>query len=577
VPERREDDPVRAPAARSADLPSVAVRSASPRAAAALAAGLWLALALFGARVHWVEEAGTAERDGYVAKAEELLAGSLPRDPFRPLLYPLATAGLAWLGLPPFAAARLLANLAAAGLVLVAWGLGRRLGGPRLAGWAAAATAVNPNLWILGQHTTTDMPFAALAGACLLAALAYLERPGLLPASAAGLAWGAAAFTRGNAVFLLPALLAGWGLAVWRPADSGPAPTRGSTAGERAPRRWRLGHLVAAAGAAVVVLTPHWLLRAAAFGSPLYDENWKNLAFKLYGFPDWSYLDRVPFDGVWAVLTADPARVLQGFAAQLGRFAAAGLAQLVGTPLHALVAVAGAVVAVRFRPRLAGWLLAAAGLFLAATAFAFFTWGRLLLVLLPVANVCAFAPFAEPGDGLRTRLAGRWGRALPALARRLPRLAFLAALGLVALLAVKTFAFRLPAFAGRHPYTEVAVLQDLDRRLPPGAALAGTSPFLGRYLEHPYLGVPDAFGEELARPELYFARLRPWLRGAGVRYLVAGELDLRDRPPSLLGAAPPVPWLARVEREGSVVVWEVRPGPTAGLTPGPAAPSAPRR
>jgi hypothetical protein len=35
---------------------------------------VWVSL-VFGARVHWVEEVGSAERDGYVAQAERLLAG----------------------------------------------------------------------------------------------------------------------------------------------------------------------------------------------------------------------------------------------------------------------------------------------------------------------------------------------------------------------------------------------------------------------------------------------------------------------------------------------------------------------
>ena len=85
----------------------------SDRLAAAAALALLLALALFGGRYHWVEEAGTAERDGYVAQAELLRGGSLPRDPYRPLLYPLLTAALAATGGSggAFTAARLLSNL----------------------------------------------------------------------------------------------------------------------------------------------------------------------------------------------------------------------------------------------------------------------------------------------------------------------------------------------------------------------------------------------------------------------------------------------------------------------------------
>ncbi len=212
------------------------------RLALAAALVLFAALALFGQRVHWVEEAGTAERDGYVAQAELILAGTLPRDPFRPLFYPILTAGLALLVGDPFAAARLISNLAAAALAWECWAFGRRLGGSSFgtkAGvWAMALAAVNPNLWILGQHASTDMLFAALAAGSLLAGLAYLQAPRPGPALAAGVLLGLAAFTRSNALFLIPSLLVAWWLA---------------------PReKRRLGHLVGAAILACLVLLPHW-------------------------------------------------------------------------------------------------------------------------------------------------------------------------------------------------------------------------------------------------------------------------------------------------------------------------------
>ncbi|HEX5760151.1 MAG TPA: glycosyltransferase family 39 protein [Thermoanaerobaculia bacterium] len=522
------------------------------RIVAAAALALFAALAAFGARYHWVEEPGTAERDGYVAQAEELLAGRLPRDPYRPLLYPLATAALAAAGVAPFAAARLLANLAAAALPLLAFGFGRRLlgakafapgsnqwpgvpsvarparwtPGPPGAGlWAFALTAVNPNLWRIGQHVTTDMPFAALAAAALLAGLAYLERPAARTAAAAGLAWGLAAFTRGNALFLLPPLAAAWLLA---------------PRGER-----RFAHLAAGAAAALPPLLAHWGLRAAAFGDPFHDENWKNLAWKLYGYPDWSYLERVPFSGLLDVVRHDPAAVLRGGLAEIARFATGGLPQLFGTWVHVALVVFGAAVALRLRPRAAGWLLGSAALFLAATAFSFFTWGRLLLMLLPIGNALAFAPWKPPSRG-------------KPLSYLIP-----VAAALVALLAVKTFAFRLPDFVANHPYVEVATLRRLDAALPPGVALAGTSPFLGRYLRRPYWALPDAFGPEVTRPALYLEKLREPLAARAAGYLVVGERDLRDRPRALLGPAPPAPWLAPAGRGGApgraVVVWRFRP------------------
>ena len=463
-----------------------------------------------------------------MAQAELILHGQLPHDPYRPLLYPLLTAGLSLLVRDPFLAARLLSNLAAATLAWLAWATGRRLAGPVAGAWAMALLAVNPNLWILGQHVTTDMLFAALGAAALLAGLVYLESSGRRPALAAGLtaglAFGLAAFTRSNALFLLPALLLAWWLA---PAAENPE------------HRRRLGHLAAAAGVAVLVLLPHWALRQAAFGSPFHDENWKNLAWKLHGYPDWSYLDRVPYRGAWEVVKEDPAAVVRGGVAELVRFGEGGLAQLLGTWVHVLLFVAGAAWALRHRTRPAGWLLFAGASFLLAAAFSFFTWGRLLLLLLPASYALAFSPW----DGRF-----RW----------VSRFATVVAAALVLLLAVKTFGFRLPAFVARHPYREVAILERLERGLPPGTRLAGTSPFLGRYLHHDYVAIPDAFGREVKEPGLYYAKLASVIGGAGVAYLVVGEEDLRDRPASLLGDRPPVGWLVPVRREQRVAVWRVR-------------------
>jgi len=494
------------------------------RLAALAAVLLFIALALFGSRVHWVEEAGTAERDGYVAQAEQILHGTLPRDPFRPLLYPILTAGLALVTGNAFAAARLLSNLAAAALAWQCWAFGRRLGGPACGAWpfwGMALAAVNPNLWILGQHLSTDMLFAALAAGALLAGLYYLEEPRLATALLGGALLGLAAFTRSNAVFLVPPLLAAWWLA---PGE----------------RRRRVAQLAAAAGLAILVLVPHWALRQAAFGDPFHDENWKNLAWKLHGYPDWSYLDRVPFSGGLAVVRDDPAGVVRGGFAELGRFFfGGGASQLFGTWAHVLLLALGAGIAVwtRQRRRPALWLLGSCGFFLVAIAFVFFTWGRLLLLLIPPVYALGFAVFERLG---KRRALNVWAAAL------------------VLVLAVKTFGFRLPDFVSRHPYREVAALRRLDPSLPPGAAFAGTSPFLGRYLGHPYLDLPDAFGPEIADPRLWFARVEPLVRRAHVIYVVAGATDLRDRPASLLKTGDPVPWLHRVEEKDGVAVWQVR-------------------
>ena len=564
---------------------------------AALAATLlFLGLALFGARYHWVEEAGTAERDGYVAQAERLLAGELPKDPFRPPLYPLLVAGLARATGDPFAAARLISNLAAALLAWIAWRTGRELGGTKptadlVGAWAFAVTAVNPNLWILGQHATTDMAFGALAAGALLAGLIYRNRPGARPAWAAGALLGAAALTRGNAIFLVPGLLLAFLLA-------------GKPFGPR------VRHLLYAGLAALPGYAALWAWRFAAFGDPFHDENWKNVAWKLFGYPDWSYLDRVPFHGLGEIARADPLGILQGGVSEIWRFAESGLAQLTGTPVHAALFVAGALWLLGRKDRGAAWLLGAGFLFLAAVAFSFFAWGRLLLCLLPALGAIPCAALfsmavgasppscpsptrgeGTPAGGLPIRTTKtyrrRWFSSPPlvgedrggggpsasgaqasrAEASSAPSAAMSnsrgkLALGVAALLVLtlggKTAFRRLPAFVERHPYLEVATLRRIEGRLPPGTRLGGTSPFLGRYLLHPYIAIPDAFGPELGEPRLYLDRLERFVRTERISYLALGELDLRDRPRALLGPAPPAPWLVPVERKPGIAVWRVR-------------------
>jgi hypothetical protein len=547
---------------------------------------LIVALGILGAWVHWVEEVGTAERDGYVAQAERILEGELPRDPYRPPLYSLATAALSRATeLSPFDAARLLSNLSAGALALLAFWLAVRLVGPKAdertrwrAGFGALAlTAVNPNLWILGQHVATDMFFGALATGVLLAGLAYVQRPRPGTAVLAGALLACAAFTRGNAVFLLPALALAWWLAPklgnTANAESSAKSSRPELADRARRLRWR--DLALAGLAYAAFLSPLWWIRWRVFGDAFYSENFKNLAWKLYGYPDWSYLDRVPFDSLGQILLADPLRVATAMLGELQRFATGGLSQLLGTGLHALVLGAGAALAVGWRRRTAGWLVVGLSVALAATALAFFTWGRLLLYLLPALNALGAAGLALTGRGMDGAIPPSSGWRPRWLRRWHPSWRDLLVTLLVALLASKTFGFRLPDFVDRHPVTEIATLRALEEELPEDRSLAGLTPFLDRYLERPYVALPDAFGEEVDDPQLYFRRLRSILDEERVAFVVASPLDLRDRPQALVGAEisepgtlPPwlEPWfptddeeLAKRMEHRSVWVWRVRP------------------
>ncbi|MEM9290851.1 MAG: glycosyltransferase family 39 protein [Acidobacteriota bacterium] len=508
---------------------------------------LALALAAVGFQWHWVEQVGSAERDGFVAQAERILGGELPDDPYRPPLYALLTAGLSWLTGSPFVAARLLSNLCAALLPLLAFALTLRLlpagvRGRRLGAWAAwGLVAMHPGLWTLGQHVATDAFFATLAAACLLFTLDFLAAPSPRRAGVVGALYGLAAFARGSALFLLPALAAA---ALLAPLCRGGR--RGVDAGWRQRGLWGLAGLFGA----FTVLLPRWALSYQAFGNPFHDLNYRNLAWKLYGYPDWSKLETLPYGSLREVVAEDPGLVVSGALRELSRFFSEGASALLGTPLHAVVGVGAlglSLLAWRRRPREA-WLASAALIFLLGISAAFFAWGRFLLLWLPVlaavvaAHGTRWAEIAGTERDPRSQ-APRWRSAL------LPWAVAGSIALLVGLLAVKTFAFRLPAFVDSHPYDEVALLQQLEREHP-GVFLAATTPFLDRYVEGDVTYVPDAFGKEIEQPECWFYRQLPLLRRNQVSWLVTGAVDLRSRPLTLLEASSPTSWL--------------RPGPVLG-------------
>lgn len=494
-----------------------------------------LALAIFGARFHRVEESGTAERDGYVSRAEQLLAGEIPRDPFRPLLYPILIAALASFGLSPFVAARLLSNVAAALLARSAYALGRRLDprdsppeGPSSAGaWAMALTMVNPKVWTEGQHATTDMCFAAVAAGFLVLLVDFSRQPDRRKALLLGALLGTAAFLRATAHFLVPGLFFGLLLAA-------------------TPWRRKAAYLACVAGVALLVLLPHFVLRAEVFGDPIHDENWKNLAFKLYANGDWSYFDRVPFDSLGAVIAHDPGRFLRGGLAGLVDFARKAPTLIFGTPALALLVLAGlAWLLVVERSRAAALLAVSGAVYLFALALLFVIWSRFLILAIPIGSA-----FAAAGvTAVRRQFAGsRLGAGL----------AFATLAGSVALLSATTLFFRLPSFVSRHPTMEIAALRGISG-LPPGTALAGTAPFLGRYLDGPYVELPDAFGVERSEPCRYFERLERLLVERNVRYVVVSALELADRPHELLGPSAPVPWLRLRRSLAGGALWEVDP------------------
>jgi 4-amino-4-deoxy-L-arabinose transferase-like glycosyltransferase len=425
--------------------------------------------------------------------------------------------------------ARTVSNLAACGLALTAFGFGARLRDRRAGLWSMGLVIANPNVWIFGEQAATDMLFACLAAAALLAGLAYLRRPSAGAALAAGVAAALAAWVRGNAALLVPPLLVAWAL---------------SSRDRRRP-----AHLALALGAAVVVLAPLWWLRWRLFGAPFYDDNSRNLWWKLYAHGDWSLLERAPPSSFKGLVLGAPLAIVTSALREFGRFFTGELPPLMGGWWSVPPLAVAAVTAVRARRREPLLLLAALAIFTFGVAAVFFTSVRLMLVWIPVASALAIGACHELAQTLRPSDGRRWATA--------------ASVVLVALTLAGTSLSRLPAFVGRHPYAEVAALRPLDRELGADQALAGTAPFLQRYLTHRYVHLTDETGLSGVDDYHDWLSMQRLLRAAQVKYVVASDIELRQRPRALLGqgsAAPP-PGLELVRRDAHLALWRVRDVP----------------
>lgn len=331
--------------------------------------GAWLLAVLSVAQRHTTLSVPSAENDFRVfalrsahlaaqfpaGTTDPALDGVLRADGFYNLGYPL----LLWLARPlfsdnPFLAARAIAALSGALLLLAGWLLARRLQGRGPALLALLLLALSPLVVQQALYVGTDMPFAAL---CTLAlALLFSKQSAvsnrqedclLLTADCrpnrlrwvvpAGLLAGLAFLVRHPGLLLLPF---GW-LVIGRDARSRPA-------------------LLAFTLAFALAAAPQLAVNLRDTGRPLFSQQAKNIWQAVFGAGDWGRWAEAQNDiRLGQVLAQDPARFLanwwnnlRGFVGTGGEdpreFGQAAQLRLLGFPANWL-AVAG----------LLGWLLGA--------------------------------------------------------------------------------------------------------------------------------------------------------------------------------------------------------------------------
>jgi 4-amino-4-deoxy-L-arabinose transferase-like glycosyltransferase len=283
---------------------------ALPDALALGGIGAWAAALLLAGRQHLTLSVPGAENDFRVfALRSAHLAGQFPAgiddpardgvfraDGFYNLGYPL----LLWL-LRPFAsdnaflAARVVATLSGALLLLGGWLLARRLLGRNGALLALVLLALSPLVVEYGLYLGTDTPFAAL---CVLALALLLptRAPRIWLLALAGVVAGAAFLVRHPGFLLLPF---GW-LAIW-------AGARIHTAARPALRT----HLLAFTLAFLIAILPQIVVNLRDTGQPLYSQQAKNVWQGMFGGGDWDRWAGARNDiGITEVIALDLGRFL---------------------------------------------------------------------------------------------------------------------------------------------------------------------------------------------------------------------------------------------------------------------------
>lgn len=503
-----------------------------------LCAAFVVFLLIFGWKVHVMEIDG-AEADGYANKADQILSGHIPRDPWHPFLYPILSAAVGALTRDTFTGARIVTTLFAGLLVFAAYRLGRFCFSKEVGLFSLVALVLNYNVIMTGVEASADMSGAALVLVTLLFATRISQGLRYTDLILLALSFALAYSTRYSALFLVPVIVTALVLAL---AHEGPK------------RR-----VIAAAvfvGAVGIFVLPQFILTAKAFGSPFYNENWKNLAFKVYGEQNWDYLRNVPFDGPFSMVKSSPMKVVTSCARELGRFFYVTMGALGGQglagALFSATALCGAYSGLLAPDRKKVILITFAATFVFLISLFFFSMPRLLLPILPLGYLWA-------GDFL---MSGPFAGSFRIAKIRVNRAAPLVAVFMIAIVA--STAYHMPMYRAAHPVPEFEAVRFVERTYGTDVTVLGTARSLRHYVKCSYNVLPVPTKDEERNIDLYFDRVKKLVDATNAGFVVIGRRTLANRPVALLDGTNVPDFLESIRRNPDVVVYRVGKTQTGG-------------
>jgi 4-amino-4-deoxy-L-arabinose transferase-like glycosyltransferase len=468
-------------------------------------------LAWFGTAFHYVEMCYSTEYDRYVEQADQLLRGILPKDPYHPLFYPLLAAAMGKLLGDTFQAAKCISTLSAVGVLSVTYLIGLMCFGRRTALLATLALALNSLVIMCGFEAGTDMLFAFLGLSCMLLSVRLLERPAMITVLLLGVCFALAYFTRYAAVALVPCLF----LTLWWC----PLPNRAK----------RLVRGLALTVTIAICLAPHFALTAHIFGSPLHSRQGDNLSRKVMHLrPDLqaasgtmdtaTLLKKAPFTVV--LTAADSARgwIVDGVAGFVG-----GNRVFLASAFFTVTVLGGLLGCFLSADRRVLLLLLYIASYFVVICLSMEPLPRLLLPILPLCMLVAVFFMVE--DGRHATFSFK-GISVPSGIAAV--VLFLALLPAGAFHAVSDMVLR-------HPYQELEAARNLENASGKSIVVAGTFPFLQRYVGYRYYHLTADFGSKGPHESLdYFRKLGPTLKDIKADYIIVGTPSLGSRPVELL-------------------------------------------
>ncbi|MBN2384163.1 glycosyltransferase family 39 protein [bacterium] len=488
-------------------------------------------LCIFGGFYHPIEEVGSAEFDLYVEKADSLLDGTVPKDKFHPLLYPILSAGLSLLIGDTFIAARTISSLSAGLFLYCTYLLGSACFSKKAGLFALLALICNSNVILEGLHVTTDMTFAAFTLLTLVFCVKTADQntPFYIPLFS--LSFALAYFTRYSAIALIPTIL----FALLLPLN-------------RQNFRSRLKLFLLFLFFVLVFLTPHFILSYLAFGKILYDENWENLAYQVV--PNhWIGGGYHSIDGVWDVVRHYPTQVLTNALTNLKLFMHPCLMEIGGGGRAGYIFIAllcgGMVTILRSWTRKRVMLLIFIVSYVSMHCVFYTVFHRFLLPVLSL--FCLYI-----GHFLFTTFVS-----VPTTRVSLKKLSLIGIHILFFLSLCGSTADRLHTFITNHPVAELAKARILEQNYGQSITVAGRFPYIQRYVKFKYMRIPLPYGRKLLDYHVFYGSLQSFLLKNDVDFILISDVTAYGSMGHLLHYRSRPAFLDLIMQDEGVAVYKV--------------------